>query len=65
MRPILLNDKLIEPIQIDDQQVEFILCVPITESELVFYQKNGAEALEELLLKEQIDVSDLFRKPVV
>jgi antitoxin YqcF len=50
---------------IDDKEIEWILCVPITQAELEYYEENGAEELEKLLLQKKINVSDLFRDSVV
>jgi hypothetical protein len=65
VHPKLLTDKLQQPITIDDKQIEFLLCVPISDEELQYSEKNGPEALEQLLIKGKIDVSDLFRESVV
>lgn len=50
---------------IEGEEIEFLLCVPISDEELDYCEKNGSEALEKLLVKNRINVSDLFRQTVV
>jgi hypothetical protein len=64
MPPALLTDKL-KPVATDGGQIDWLLCVPISEAELQYREKKGPEALQELLMKNKVDVSDLFRKSVV
>lgn len=64
MPPTLLSNKL-KPVTIDNQQINWLLCVPISEAELQYCIKNSPDALNDLLITNQIDVSDLFRKSVI
>lgn len=62
--PLLTTNKFKES-EIDGEKINMMLCVPISEAELKYRDKNGPVALQELLIKKNIDVSDLFRKSVV
>lgn len=64
MYPTLLTDK-IRTTTIEDKEIEWLLCIPISQDELEYYEKNGSEALEKLLLQEKVDVSDLFRESLL
>lgn len=44
--------------------VTWLQVVPISESEYAYAQSNGADALEDLFVKEQIDVFDLCRPAI-
>ncbi|WP_236347716.1 suppressor of fused domain protein, partial [Paenibacillus plantiphilus] len=57
------NEKL--PVTISGNEIELLLCVPISQEELEYFENNGASALEELLYEKNIDVSNLFRKSVI
>jgi hypothetical protein len=64
MTPTLLTNKLL-PTIIEDKEIEWLLCVPISNKELKYLENYGPGALEKLLLKNKVDVSDLLRKSVV
>ena len=64
MTPTFLSNKF-QSTTIGEKEIDWLLCVPISDEELGFYEKNGAKALEELLVKRKVDVSDLFRKSVI
>ena len=62
--PILLTNK-IQSTTIEGKEIQFLLCVPISDEELKYYEKHGSEALEKLLLKNKVEITDLFRKSVI
>jgi antitoxin YqcF len=64
MPPVLLSDTL-KPAAFQGHSVNWLLCVPISEAELDYCGRKGPEALQELLIRKKIDISDLFRKSVV
>ncbi len=64
MHPKLITDKF-QPFMTDDKEIEMLLCVPITQKELDYYQRNGPEALEKLLVDSKVDISNLFRKSLI
>ncbi|GMA98787.1 suppressor of fused domain protein [Pelosinus sp. IPA-1] len=57
--------KQLQSTVIDGKEIDWLFCVPISDKELTYYEKNGPEELEKLLLKNKIEVSDLFRKSVI
>lgn len=50
---------------VEDRTVAWLLAVPISDSERDFAQQHGADALEDEFERAQIDVFDLWRRPVV
>ncbi|MGN6279152.1 MAG: suppressor of fused domain protein [Sphingomonas sp.] len=50
---------------IGDHSVEWLQAIPISEAERAFAETEGAAALQEVLLKARIDVTDLGRKSSV
>lgn len=64
-RPFLWEDKL-EPLQVGDKNVSFLLCIPVSDAELEYRNDNGVNALESLLFgQKNIDIFDLDRKSVL
>ena len=59
----------LEPFDFDEEYVTWLQAIPITEAELQFIEKHGAEVgaqkLEELFEEHQIDVYDFMRPSVV
>lgn len=62
--PTLLTNK-IQSTTIEGKEIEFLLCVPISDEELKYYEKSGPEELEKLLLRSKVDITDLFRESVI
>lgn len=48
-----------------DKKVTWLLTVPISTKELLFVEKEGAEALEDLFEKKDIDIFDIRRNSVL
>ncbi|WP_026906911.1 suppressor of fused domain protein [Paucisalibacillus globulus] len=48
-----------------DKKVTWLLTVPISTKELLFAEKEGTEALEDLFEKKDIDIFDIKRKSVL
>lgn len=61
IRPYLWSEKL-DQMKIENKEANFLLCIPISDKELEYKLKNGSSALEELLMKNKIDIYDLERK---
>lgn len=64
MHPKLITNRF-QPFMIDDKEIEMLLCVPITQKELDYCQKNDSAALEKLLVDSKVDISNLFRKSLI
>lgn len=62
--PFLWESEL-TPVVIDSNHITWLLLVPISESELIYSEKHGPTALEDLFVEKQIDIYDLNRPPVV
>jgi hypothetical protein len=54
-----------EPRVYDYKTVAWLLLVPISESERLFVEKEGAGALEVIFDESDTEISDLLREPVV
>ncbi|MBR4355713.1 MAG: suppressor of fused domain protein [Elusimicrobiaceae bacterium] len=52
------------PISFDDIMVDFLMVVPISDTEWRFLNQQGEEALESLLEEKQVHIHDFFRKPI-
>ena len=52
-------------LEFDHEYVTWLFAVPISESEYHFFVENGYQKLEMLFEKNQIDIYDLNRSPVV
>lgn len=57
-------DEAMESISLATRTVAFLQVIPISDSEYAYWQENGAEALVDAFLQNQIDVYDLDRSPV-
>jgi hypothetical protein len=55
----------LEPLKLENKTVNWLLCVPISEIELQYKNKNGFDELENLFEKNGVDVFDLDRKSVI
>lgn len=55
----------LESINSESNTVAWLMPIPISDSEMQYAQKYGAEALENLLEEKEADVCDINRKPVV
>ncbi|MCZ4243596.1 suppressor of fused domain protein [Pedobacter punctiformis] len=64
IEPFLWSEKLVQ-MDIENKEANFLLCIPISDKELEFKLEKGSAALEELLMKNQIDIYDLDRKCVI
>jgi hypothetical protein len=62
--PFFWEDKL-EPLTLEAKTVNWLLAIPISESELQYKIKNGFDSLQDLFEKEEVDVFDLDRKSVI
>jgi hypothetical protein len=62
--PFLWQDKL-DQIKAENKEANFLFCIPISDAELAYKQKNGDDALESLLQENEIDIYDLDRKSVI
>ncbi|SDE87347.1 Suppressor of fused protein (SUFU) [Mucilaginibacter pineti] len=62
--PFLWQDKL-DQLKLDNKEVHFLLCIPISDKELEFKLKNGDDALESLLQQHEIDFYNFDRKSVL
>lgn len=49
---------------VDRKRVDLVWAIPITASEHEFCETHGIEAFEEQLEKTNVDIADLFRKPI-
>lgn len=61
IEPFLWAEKL-DQISVENKDVNFLLCIPISDKELEYKNENGFEALEELLMMNEINIYDLERK---
>jgi hypothetical protein len=52
-------------LHLEGRTVTWLMAVPISESELVYAEGNGADALNALFERRQIDVFDINRLPVI
>lgn len=62
--PFLWKDKL-KSLEVDGHQVAWLLAVPVSKAETEFARKYGAEQLENLFIRENIDILDLNRQSVL
>ena len=56
--PFLWEGKL-KSLEVDGYQVAWLLAVPVSKAETEFARKHGAEQLENLFIRENIDIFDL------
>jgi hypothetical protein len=57
--------KVPDTINFEGHLIQWLLCVPITGPELALAEKRGVDALEQLLIREKVDFTDLFRASLV
>lgn len=62
--PFLWNGRL-KSMETIDRETRYLLAVPISDAEMALAGTEGSEALDELLEREQIDIFDWNREPVV
>lgn len=60
-----LWDKDIETLHFEDKEVAWLQAIPISDTELVYAQKHGSGALEDLLEESDLDILDLNRPSVI
>lgn len=61
--PFVWSDKL-QPLQMEDIQIVWLLAVPISDKELQYKLEHGDDAFDQLLFEKKVDVFDLNRKSV-
>jgi len=49
---------------IDQQRIDLLWVIPITEKELLFCKKNGSDAFEDLMKEKEMDFSNLLRSSI-
>ena len=62
--PYLWEEKLV-PLVLETKTVNWLLGVPISDSELNYRNEHGVSALEDLFEKNEVDIFDLNRKSVL
>lgn len=62
MNPFLWDE--LKSITIDETFITWLMCVPISDSELNFLEENGPDALEDEFEKNDIDVFNIYRKSI-
>ncbi len=62
--PYLWEDKL-EDFKLEGEPINFVLAIPISQSELEYKSKNGLDGLESLFEEKEIDIFNLTRLPVI
>ncbi|MFD0894153.1 suppressor of fused domain protein [Luteolibacter ambystomatis] len=55
----------LEPVKLTEKEVLWLMMIPVSESEAVYAEEHGFEALETLFEEKEVDVFDLERTPVV
>ena len=55
----------LQGIELDGHIVNWLLAIPISDKELEYLDENGADAFEELLEKNEIEIFDICRKSVL
>lgn len=58
-------DNKLKPIKLETKIVNWLLAIPISESELQYKIKNGFDNLQNLFEKNEVDIFDLDRKSVL
>lgn len=62
--PYLWEDKL-EDFMVQNEEVHFLLAIPISEPEFELFKQKGSDALETLLEENEIDIFDINRKSIL
>jgi len=52
-------------LEVGAQDIHFLLMLPISESEKIFAENNGIDALENVFNKAQIDIYDVHRSSII
>lgn len=60
-----LWEETLSSLSLPSKKVLWLMLVPISDAELMYFKKHGEAAFEKLLEKESVDVYDLDRKSVV
>lgn len=55
----------LQGVVLNDNIVNWLLMVPISDEELDYLNKNGEEEFEKIFEKEEVDVFDIYRKSIV
>jgi len=63
--PYLWEDELDTLKLSEDIDVNWVLAIPITDSEYSYLKENGDEALEDILEKHNVDIFDLSRDSII
>ncbi|MDF2927376.1 MAG: hypothetical protein K0R57_6290 [Paenibacillaceae bacterium] len=61
--PFLWED--LQPVDLLNKKVAWLLAVPISENECSFTQEKGTEALEDLFEQKEIDIFNIERKSIL
>jgi len=65
IRPFLWEDKLSD-LQFGNKKIQCLLCVPISDKELQFKEKNGQDILEDILFgQKEIDIFNIERESAI
>lgn len=64
VEPFLWEDKY-KGLELEDKVIEWLLAVPISETESRYADKYGVESLEDLFEENNIDIFDLYRESVI
>lgn len=62
--PYLWEDKL-EGFEVQNEEIFFLLAIPISDAELDYLNNNGKEQLETLFEEKEIDIFDIQRDSVI
>lgn len=62
--PFLWNDGP-KTLHLEGRTITWLMAVPISESELGYTERRGADALNTLFEERQIDIFDINRPPVI
>jgi len=62
--PYLWEDKL-EGFEVQNEEILFLLAIPISDAELQYKNQNGSSALESVFEEKNIDIFDLDRASVL
>jgi len=59
LSPVFWKDY--KALESESEIIVWLLCVPITDSEKAYLEKNGLDALEQLLSEQENDITDIYR----
>jgi len=60
-----LYEESLQPIRINDKIIAWLMALPISEQERIYFMNNTVDQLEDLLASNKIDFYDLERKSVL